>query len=395
MADSAPKSSIPVTLLTTTFAVSVAAIGTVVALHATGRATAWAEGSVIFVALALEAWVSGSTIRRLLHRLDAKQERENDDSGAVADFVKELEEQFRASHADATQLQGILSDAIGKLVAAFNELTVLTERQRELATGVATGGGQGGAADFTEFARTTSSMLSNLVEGAESSSAVAKGLVLRTDEIMGQVTGTLALLKHIEAIARQTNLLALNAAIEAARAGESGRGFAVVADEVRALSDRTNQFSQQIRSGIENISSTVGTAKEEIERVAQQDMEGARDSKRTADRTLEELKSLNQRMGEGVDRMREVAIDVERHVNSAVTAMQFQDMASQIAEHSKKRMELLSRLTSELERYAKEYLASPRVAGAALRERLIMFRESIARPPVRAREVAGGSVELF
>ncbi len=52
----------------------------------------------------------------------------------------------------------------------------------------------------------------------------------------------------MDAIAKQTNLLALNAAIEAARAGDSGRGFAVVADEVRALSSRSTDFSQAIRS---------------------------------------------------------------------------------------------------------------------------------------------------
>lgn len=52
----------------------------------------------------------------------------------------------------------------------------------------------------------------------------------------------------MDSIAKQTNLLALNAAIEAARAGDTGRGFAVVADEVRALSNRSTEFSQTIRS---------------------------------------------------------------------------------------------------------------------------------------------------
>jgi methyl-accepting chemotaxis protein len=57
----------------------------------------------------------------------------------------------------------------------------------------------------------------------------------------------------MDSIAKQTNLLALNAAIEAARAGDTGRGFAVVADEVRALSNRSTEFSQTIRSTLANM----------------------------------------------------------------------------------------------------------------------------------------------
>jgi len=57
----------------------------------------------------------------------------------------------------------------------------------------------------------------------------------------------------IRSLAAQTNLLALNATIEAARAGEAGRGFAVVAAEVKSLATATNQATETIRQGVEEV----------------------------------------------------------------------------------------------------------------------------------------------
>ena len=57
----------------------------------------------------------------------------------------------------------------------------------------------------------------------------------------------------IRSLAAQTNLLALNATIEAARAGEAGRGFAVVAAEVKSLATATNNATETIREGIEEV----------------------------------------------------------------------------------------------------------------------------------------------
>ncbi len=99
----------------------------------------------------------------------------------------------------------------------------------------------------------SSSAQEELTENINNSSRSVVELASRAQDV-GSILDT------ISAIAEQTNLLALNAAIEAARAGEQGRGFAVVADEVRSLAGRTQDATTEIRTLVEDLSSTANQA---------------------------------------------------------------------------------------------------------------------------------------
>jgi methyl-accepting chemotaxis protein len=100
-------------------------------------------------------------------------------------------------------------------------------------------------------------------------------------ELQQKSKGIAGFAEVISEISARTNLLALNAAIEAARAGEHGRGFAVVAGEVRQLAYRTKEATDEISStvraineqaekaagGMASLSTVVGEAAGNVERV--------------------------------------------------------------------------------------------------------------------------------
>jgi methyl-accepting chemotaxis protein len=169
---------------------------------------------------------------------------------------------FAAIRDGAEQAINRLSEVVGTILQAANEISASTVQLNREASGLA----QKAEAQSAALSQTAGDTRS-LNEAAQANEVAAKRanqqaaqaraaaengvkVVNRSIEAMNEMADMSQRISEITSlineIAFQTNLLALNASVEAARAGEAGKGFAVVAQEVRALAGRSANASKDI-----------------------------------------------------------------------------------------------------------------------------------------------------
>jgi methyl-accepting chemotaxis protein len=276
--------------------------------------------------------------------------------------------QFDIVRGELGQVQTLLSEAIVSLTGSFHSMHEHTQRQRDVSLTVTSGAdGDRGGNRFDEFVKDTTAVMQRVVDSIVGNSKLGMELVELTESISARTQDVQSILSEIGAIAKQTNLLALNAAIEAARAGEAGRGFAVVADEVRDLSGRTSQFSQQINKVIQDMQVTVKQTELAIQRMASQDLTFAFESKQNVEKIIGTMEAQNEaRMG-ALGTLGGITDEVDMQVGRAVTALQFQDIVSQLLGHVGRRVDAIddvSRHLGGLAQTLQRNAATPDAAGA-------------------------------
>lgn len=316
------------------------------------------------------------------------------------DFSQEEKAQFQSSRSDLERVKDLLSHAIQELVRRFGEMNLHIQSQRDLALSIVANMSSQEQGEenvsFSEFVLNTSKTMEAFVDNTVNTSKIAMGLVETMDVIDKEVNTIINILGEIESISKQTNLLALNAAIEAARAGEAGRGFAVVADEVRALSQRTNHFSQQIRTHMEGVHTSMLVAHDSIYEVASLDMNFALQSKQRVQSTMTRIGQINHDMADLANRIEQHASQVSVEVNAAVTALQFQDMSSQLIDHAQSRINNVAQLVEVISNQIQQ---SPDLISGLSQARTAMRAkaevETNRNHPVKQESMSSGDIELF
>ena len=169
----------------------------------------------------------------------------------------------------------------------------------------------------------------------------------KMQDMVDQINAMFNILTEVNKLTEQTNLLALNAAIEAARAGESGRGFSIVANEVRNLSELSSQLNEKIHSQVNAVKTTLTEANEIVGDIASMDMKLALESKGNMDEAIDVLNKSNSYIEQVLNNSASLASTIRDDVSEAVTALQYEDIAVQLAQHIMQRYTTYQSLLNE------------------------------------------------
>jgi len=266
------------------------------------------------------------------------------------EISKDLQVQFQNFQVELGQISQMVVDATENLMASFNGLENNTRREEELLRDMILRIAQTSMDEDgnDKSGNEAVDLLTNMTDSLMAASDGSMKMVDAMNDMRQNISTVEGLLGEIEGISEQTNLLALNAAIEAARAGEAGRGFAVVADEVRSLSQRSNQFSEEIRAEYRSIQSSIGVASNVVGGLASSDIALNLSSKDRFTEILSGFEEMNVFVTKTLSEVTEISAVVTEDVNTAIRALQFEDMTKQLVTQMEERITALGSAVEDI-----------------------------------------------
>ena len=314
-----------------------------------------------------------------------------------------LNHQFELMQSELDQLSNLLRTAIVGLLEGFKGMEFQTREQETLVHSMAerimAHSHNSSHKSVTEEAI---ELVNTFVENITAMSDGSHELVGELNSMSDHIDGIGKMLTEIDGISGQTNLLALNAAIEAARAGEAGRGFAVVADEVRSLSQRSNEFSQQIRKEFESTRINMQAAAVVVGKMASKDMSMTMGSRDHLSEVMADVDKTNEAMAHDLESVSQISLAVTADVDKATRSLQFEDMATQLIDHLATRLGAMDDYLKQREALSEQGNRAVQEGNLAeldiIRQRYSDLESLLHRAEHKAvtqGDVSGGDVELF
>ena len=372
------------------------------------------RGALILVSIAwsigvVMLWQKYNKFREGIRVRDAQHNELIDEyEKVIGDADVEMNVQVENLKSELYQVRDVQGDAIGGLVESFTTLEKQTKNQEALVMRLIEllankdSGGDG----ENSFRNEAAELVEMFIKSIKAMSEGSMNLVAAMSEMSEQINQIDKLLGEIDGISSQTNLLALNAAIEAARAGEAGRGFAVVSDEVRMLSQRSDQFSNQIRKKYKNIRKTMDVANDIVGEMASRDLTLTMNSSGRMDELMEGMEEINKEVAIELQQVSSFSEEISVGVKVALRSLQFEDMTNQLIGHIANRLDSVNEFTGTLTRLHKDFdvLKRGQLEGqfeerveslrAKIKDTLQMLNET-RQSPVHQENMESGAVELF
>jgi len=343
-------------------------------------------------------------LRNISRHVKTKQTNNYDYEFNITECVKNISNISKIEIPSLTesldQVLGVMSDASVKLQQSFNGLTENSERQSRLTLEVISqlrvdDSSDSSVLKFDQFAKETAIVLRDYVDLTVKVSDKSIAAAIKMQDMIKQMDGMFNFFGEVKYLSDQTGLLALNASIEAARAGEFGRGFAVVASEVRDLATKSGALNDQIHKQVSLSRTTLDETNEIIGQIASLDMNHALEAKENLDRMMDELEHVNNFVSKSLGDSSDITLAIQSDVSTAITALQYEDMVSQLIIYIKTRLNEIDNGVSSVHSLLKKgnVVVVLQMINDVLKEK--SKNESASQSAVSSSSMDQGDVELF